>query len=148
MFPLGVITTNMWLLIYPWNNAYSFVFSCMDIFVALGSTIFVLMQTMRNKVNIAEFILMRMGYSFYGGWLTAATILNVTFVLKFFGMAEPAFDEELWTVIVLYVAEVIYSLAAFREQNPLYGSVFLWVLYSINHNVVNKKADLELDLIA
>ena len=89
------------------------------------------MKATRAKVNAVEFISLRLGLSIYSGWVTAATILNATFTLKSFGMKDPelgSFDEEKWSILVLYVALVIYNIASWREKNPVFGCVFIWVL--------------------
>ena len=36
----------------------------------------------------------------------------------------------------MWVAFVIYNVATFREKNPVYGLVFLWVIVAINSNAV------------
>ena len=88
------------------------------------------------KVNIVEFIALRIGFSLYTGWVTAATILNVSFFLNSVGMKNPnaGFDETTWVVIIFYIALVIYILASFVERNPLYGAVYIWVLFAIKYN--------------
>merc|ERR1711907_684071 len=44
------------------------------------------------------------------------------------------------TVGVLWVALVIYNLASYMERNPLYGSVFIWVLLAIRNEIMTNKA--------
>lgn len=87
-----------------------------------------------------ETLSLRTGFTIYAGWVTAATILNASFLLKSIGLADPdipyGFDEESITQIVAWVALVIYNLVAYTERNPLYGSIFVWVTLAI-------KAELE-----
>ena len=92
-------------------------------------------KSTRAKVNAIEFISLRMGFTIYTGWVTAATILNTTFFLKSVGMkgASAGFDETTWVCIVFYVALVVYILASFMERNPLYGAVYIWVLFAIRN---------------
>lgn len=83
-----------------------------------------MMQATRTNANIAEFLFLRLGMSIYSGWVSAATILNVSFTLKEAGMRESnGVDEQLWSVIVAWVALVIYNAAQFNEQNPVFGGV-------------------------
>ena len=76
-----------------------------------------------------------------------ATNLNATFLLKFFGVEDPdnvfwgLINEEQATIIILYVATIIYNLASYTEMNPLYGSVFIWVVTAIRSNIVNNKPE-------
>jgi len=87
----------------------------------------------RSKVNVVEFISLRLGFTIYTGWVTAATILNVSFFLKSVGMQEGSagFSESAWTCIILWVALVIYWACTFVERNPLFGCVFFWVVSAI-----------------
>jgi benzodiazapine receptor len=95
-------------------------------------------KTTRAKLNVVEFISLRMGFSIYTGWVTAATILNATFFLKSVGVkgASAGFSESTWTCIILYVALIVYVLASFMERNPLYGAVYIWVVVAIRNRQV------------
>lgn len=77
-----------------------------------------------------------MGFSIYSGWVTAATILNVSILLKSLGMKDPdlAYSEESISVVILCVAEVIYLITTAVENNPLFGLVYIWVLLAIRSN--------------
>merc|ERR1712195_89892 len=90
--------------------------------------------TVRSKVNAMEFITLRCAFSIYTGWVTAATILNATFFLKSIGLEGTYEYEGTWTVIILWVALCVYILASFMERNPVYASVFIWVLVAIRKN--------------
>jgi len=80
----------------------------------------------------------------YAGWLTSATILNTTTMLKTWGMNDAPngtgwtfldfmmfIDEETWGILVLWLAFVIYQFVSWEERNPLYGTVFTWALSAI-----------------
>jgi len=43
------------------------------------------------------------------------------------------FAESTWTCIIFYVALVVYVLASAMERNPLYGGVYIWVLFAIKN---------------
>ena len=103
------------------------------------------MKSTRTKVNTCEWIIIRCGFTMYAGWVTAATILNAAWLLKSFGVADPniPIDEETTTVIILWIALVIYNVATYRERNPLFGGVFIWVIFAIHHNIVNNKSQNE-----
>lgn len=100
----------------------------------LVTQIIILRQLIRTpKLNVVEFISLRIGFTIYSGWVMAASIINTTYFLKSVGMEEPnaGFTESVWTIIVLYVALVIYWAATFMERNPLFGCVYLWVIFAI-----------------
>jgi hypothetical protein len=102
-----------------------------------------------NKMWWLEIIMVRIPFSIYSGWVTAATFLNTAYMLKSWGMtddinrvrpltynkwdawtwANPMMDiftEEDWTIIAGWSAFVIYNVIAWEERNPVYGLVFTW----------------------
>lgn len=86
---------------------------------------------------------MRIGFSLYAGWVSSATLLNFSYVLAALGMREPRYNEEKWTIIILWVAFGIYNVASYLERNPLYGSVLIWTILAIRNNVMKMKPELE-----
>ena len=92
------------------------------------------MLASRAPVSMTEFIGLRCGFSIYGGWLTAATILNISIVFKDLGLSDEngiSPSEDIYTVIMLWVALAVYITVSYMERNPLYGAIYLWVLYGI-----------------
>lgn len=79
---------------------------------------------------------MRGTFSLYAGWLTAATILNTTIVLRSYGVSGGDVEEENTTIVILWVAFAIYNAAAWAEWNPLFGSVFIWVIMAIYYTQI------------
>ena len=86
-----------------------------------------------SKLNIVEIVSLRIGMTIYTGWVTAATIVSTTILLKALGMKDPshAFTETGMAVFIIYVALFIYILVSAYERNPLYGCVYIWVLNDI-----------------
>ena len=74
---------------------------------------------------------LRLPFSLYAGWLTAATILNTAGVLAVnnwdgFGLSYTA-----WGVVMLLVASIIGLTARFRWHDPAYGAVFVWAFVGV-----------------
>jgi hypothetical protein len=90
-------------------------------------------------LNLVESISLRGGFTIYAGWVTAATILNASFLLKRLGLADPdipyGFDEESLTQVVVWIALAIYNVVAYSERNPLYGSIYIWVTLAIKNKL-------------
>ena len=87
-----------------------------------------------NKVTGWNFAGLRVGFSMYAGWLTAATILNTCMSLRTAGFNEAemsGLDESVHAVIILITAEVIYMLAGFSYRNPIMSSIYIYVLTAI-----------------
>lgn len=89
--------------------------------------------SLRNKVNWIEWIGLRAGFSLYSGWVTAASIVNVSIYLRSVGLKEPdiAISEETASIIIVWVAYAIYNAVIYYEKNPLFGLVLSWVAVAI-----------------
>jgi len=146
LYVLNMFINAIWLFLFPLDNAFGFVAGLIDIAVMLTTNFMILQKSLKSSVNWIEWITLRGGYSIYSGWVTAATILNVTYMLKYFGLSDPILDgavavtEEKITVIILYVAFAIYTAVSYIDRNPAYGSVFEWVIVAIWYNIVNNKS--------
>lgn len=140
IYPVNLIFNGLWLVVFGQNAVWSFGVGLAVIIGMLVTQIYVMRLTTRNKVNTWEFITLRCGFTIYSGWVTAATILNVTFFLKSLGLKNDEADkdagisEDTWSVIILWVALCVYILASFFERNPLYALVYIWVLVGIRKN--------------
>jgi len=132
LFFINILLNGAWLIFFGTNCAAGFTVAMIDITFMLITCFMMMRKSVRAKVNTIEFIGMRCGFSMYTGWVTAATFLNVTFMLKGFGFfKEPTGAEETWTIVNMWVAFVIYNFIQGFERNPLYGGVFIWVLFAI-----------------
>jgi hypothetical protein len=143
-FFYNMLINSIWLVLFQTNTVWGFALGLIDIIAMLTSNVFMMMKSTSANVKTTEWISMRGGFSIYSGWVTAATILNVTYLLKSLGLADPdipfGMDEESVTVVILWVALAIYNLKAYMDRNPLYGSVFIWVILAIRNNIVNNKS--------
>jgi len=74
-----------------------------------------MIKATKADLNIIEKISLLGGTTIYSGWVTAATILNVSIVLYTAGMnkKENEVNEEMWGIIILWVALVVYTLVQF-----------------------------------
>ena len=141
-----MVLQALWLLIFQTNTIYGFVIGEVDIIVLLGTIYYMLWVSLDSSCNWYEVVALRGGLSIYGGWVTAATLLNTAVMLKSFGIDDstlPAnFNEEMITVITMWVAFVFYELFSYASRDPFFGAVYLWVLIAIWDNVTGKKAAL------
>ena len=132
VFFANVFLNALWLPIFKGNTPTRFILSAIDLSLVLCTCVYMMMKTSRaDSLNLWEYISMQIGFSIYSGWVTAATILNICNYFKSIGYADPKIDEEKVTIILLWIAALIYTTATFREKNPWYGLVFVWVLFSI-----------------
>lgn len=70
-------------------------------------------------------------FSVYLGWITVATIANISQMLYWAGYRGEPLGEELWTVIVLATGVAIAALMLLREQDWAYALVIIWAYFGI-----------------
>jgi hypothetical protein len=76
-------------------------------------------------------LLVQLPFSVYLGWITVATIANVTVVLVHVGWNRFGASQELWTVVVLIVAALITLAVLFTRNDPFFALVILWAFVGI-----------------
>jgi hypothetical protein len=75
--------------------------------------------------------LVRLPFSIYLGWISVATVANISqllFSLNWSGFGIPG---EVWAVIMLGLASVLGLLVAWRENDPFYVLVLIWAYIGI-----------------
>ncbi len=84
-----------------------------------------------EKVSMKEKLFVHVPISVYIGWITVATIANVTAVLVTIGWDGFGISEEIWTMMVIIVAAVITFLILVTRKDYAYGAVIIWALIGI-----------------
>lgn len=70
-------------------------------------------------------------FSIYLGWITVATVANVTTVLDWVGWGRFGLGDAVWMVIMLAVVTVVAWAMSLRERDAAYLAVLLWALAGI-----------------
>ena len=74
----------------------------------------------------------RLPFSIYLGWITVATVANVTDVLDYLKWDSFGIAPEIWMSIVLVAVLVITLLMNFTRHDVAYAAVILWALAGIS----------------
>lgn len=75
-------------------------------------------------------------FGIYLGWISVATIANVSSVLIDLGWNGFGISAEIWTVIMIVIAVVLGILMTWRRQEIAYPLVLVWAIFGINQNMV------------
>lgn len=70
-------------------------------------------------------------FSIYFGWITVATIANITVFLVSIGWDGFGIDQYVWTSIILLVGALIGILRMNKDKNIAYGLVLVWAYLGI-----------------
>lgn len=86
---------------------------------------------------MAERMLIRNPFSVYFGWISVATIANVTTWLVSMGWTGGGIKPDVWTIIMLIIGALLALVVMYRNMNCAYGLVFVWAFYGILSKHVN-----------
>lgn len=157
IFILNCLLNAAWLPIFQSNTHWGFIVGWFLIVGIWLTNTALMVIAQRNESWWLEVLLVRLPFSVYSGWVTGATVLNTSYMLKSWGMADnpyrirplsqlaPIWDwahplmfisEEEWTVVALWMVEVFFEIVSWWERNPAWGSVFTWASTAILVNNV------------
>ena len=89
------------------------------------------LETGRTQVAAAEKWAVRVPFSVYLGWITVATIANVTDVLYFLKWDGFGIGARDWTLVLFAAVIVIAGLMSLTRRDVAYNLVIIWALVGI-----------------
>ena len=116
--------------IFTWH--YGIIWLSVLIMLTLLSSLIKIAEVLNKKnFSVTDTLFIRVPFSVYFGWITVATIANITVFLvslgwNGFGLAEPV-----WAIIILLVGASIGTLRMWKDKNIFYGAVFVWAYAGI-----------------
>jgi hypothetical protein len=127
---LGGLANSMW--IFLWHYEL-FIGTLAVMLVLLASLIatYLRLGIGETPVSKVETWLVRIPFSIYLGWITVATIANVTDVLSYLKWNQFGFSDGTWMLVILFAVVVISSLMSFTRRDIAYAAVILWALAGI-----------------
>jgi len=129
LFALASLANVAW--IFAWHYllvALSLVFMLM-LLISLISLYTRIRQ--RDPASRAETWFVRIPFSLYLGWISVATIANITVTLVNYNWNGFGLPPELWTIVVILLADVLALLMLLTRDDRWYAAVILWALYGI-----------------
>ncbi len=100
--------------------------------VILGTLILInrRISNKRRKDSVEKFAV-NLPFSIYLGWISVATIANVTAVLVTYKWNGFGISEQIWTVVVIAVAIALALVSILKENDIAYALVVDWALLGI-----------------
>jgi hypothetical protein len=82
-------------------------------------------------LTTADKLFVQAPFSLYLGWITVATIANVSGVLPYLGWDGFGIDGQVWSAIMMLVAALVASILLINRRNLAYAGVLIWALFGI-----------------
>ena len=132
LFAANLVANGLWLVFasYDWQ------------LLTIGVIAFMLWSQLRillllERIEAAgvphSYWLERFVFSVYTGWVTLATVLNVTSALYFYGWDGGGMSPVTWTLVMTGAAAVIAGYVAWRFRDGVYGLVVVWAFGWLAH---------------
>jgi len=81
--------------------------------------------------------------SVYLGWISVATIANVTTMLVHSGMSDLPPSQVLWTIVMIAVAAALAVIFLWTKRDVFYAAVVAWAAYGIHSKRTADLSDID-----
>ncbi|HUV16548.1 MAG TPA: hypothetical protein VMW28_08320 [Pelolinea sp.] len=124
------MANNVWLFLWHWEFFPLTLIAMLTILVSLIS-LYRQFDKTDSPLTPSEVWLVKIPFSIYLGWISVATIANISQVLFFTGWNGFGLSPEIWTVIMLAVGAGLGILMLLRERDFAYSAVLIWAFIGI-----------------
>lgn len=93
--------------------------------------IYIRLNIGEKSVDSATRYYVHLPFSLYLGWITVATIANITAVLVWYNWSGWGLSEVFWTVLVIVAGTVIAMINIMQRGDIAYSAVILWAYLGI-----------------
>jgi benzodiazapine receptor len=130
LFVLSSVMNIFWLILWQYNILGATVI-VMFLLLATLVMIYRRLGIGISKASVRERLSVHLPFSVYLGWITIATIANVSVALVSVGWDGFGIGPETWAKAILAVALLIALLVVARRKDVAYGLVIVWALMGI-----------------
>jgi len=110
--------------------------------------IYIRLDIGRKEVTREVKLAVHVPFSVYLGWITVATVANITALLVSLGLVDNGvffgLDESIWTAIVLLVATTISVVLVITRKDVAYGLVPVWAFIGIAVKQLESRAEVSI----
>ena len=128
LLTVNLALNGMWIL--AWQ--YKVLWLSVLLMIALLATLIKIADLLRSqRVSGVEYVQTKLPFSVYFGWITVATVANITTFLVSVNWNGFGIKASSWMVAVLLVAATIGIVTALRNRDAAYLTVFVWAFGGI-----------------
>lgn len=129
-FMLASLANILWIFLWHYQYVTLSILAMVVLFVSL-LMIYQRLEIGKTKTSLKEKMLIHVPISVYMGWITVATIANLTAVLVENDAGDLFLGEMTWTILVILVATLITALVLKDRKDVAYSLVIIWALLGI-----------------
>lgn len=128
LFIISSFVNSAW--IFAWHYKIIWL-TVLLMLVILGSLIKIADMLNKEKLNFGEKLLYKIPFGVYFGWITVATIANITGFLVSIGWNGFSLPDVTWMILILFVGLGIATWRMHKDSNLAYGLVPVWAYFGI-----------------
>jgi benzodiazapine receptor len=129
-FVLSCVANIAWIFLWHYNQFPPNLLAMLSL-LGLLLAIYLALGIGKRQVSPGERWLVHLPFSVYLGWITVATIANVTDVLDYVKWSGWGLEPQVWAVIMLLVGLAVGFLMALRHGDVAYNLVLVWAFAGI-----------------
>lgn len=127
-FILAAAALIIW--IFAWH--YDLILLSTIVMILLLILLIIIAVTIfKEHIGLYDYIFIKAPFSLFFGWVTIATIANITTLFVSLGWNGFGLSEQFWTIIVLILGLVIGLFVILRLRDIGYGIVYHWAYIGI-----------------
>ncbi|MFN2118643.1 MAG: tryptophan-rich sensory protein [Candidatus Promineifilaceae bacterium] len=130
LFVLSCLANIAWIFLWHYNQVTLSVLAMLAL-LGLLITIYLRLDIGRAQVSSATKWFVHVPFSIYLGWITVATIANITSWLYSVEWSGWGISPEMWTVIMLTIATIVGGAMSFTRGDIAYAAVLIWSFIGI-----------------
>jgi len=127
---LGGLANIVWIFLWHYEQFVG-TLGAMLLLLATLIAVYVRLGTGLTRVPPAETWAVRVPFSIYLGWISVATVANVSDVLDYVGWNRWGWSDEGWMILILAVVVGLAALVNLSRRDVAYTAVLLWALAGI-----------------
>jgi len=127
---LGGLANSAWIFLWHYEQFVG-TLGAMLILLATLIAVYLRLGAGQTKVPAAETWMVRVPFSIYLGWISVATIANVSDVLDFVGWNQWNISDGTWMMGILAVVVGLAGVVNITRRDIAYTAVLLWALAGI-----------------
>ena len=128
LFIISSFVNSAW--IFAWH--YKIIWLTVLLMLALLTSLIKIADTLnKEKLDSGEKLLYKIPFGVYFGWITVATIANITGFLVSIGWNGFGLPDTTWMILILFIGLGIATWRMHKDSNLAYGLVPVWAYYGI-----------------
>lgn len=133
-FSISSVANALWIVAWHYGKLGT---SIVLMLIILVSLIIINGMTVKADLSFKEKFFIRLPFSVYFGWITVATIANITAYFVSIDWNGFGLSDQTWTVIILLVGTVIGIATLLKNWVASYGFVLVWAYVGIYNQHVS-----------